>query len=145
MGVSPVTDRHARSQFSQRDTVKDLSGFDEVLRSVATQAPGGDPFAPRALTGAEGDPLVGHLTPSDRAAFASLHGVTIDPGGDVLVPIDMDIDTVHAVLAAAGQLASDRAHGRVTDATPTLDHITAMVRHFREMIAQERPLFGENA
>ena len=115
------------------------AGTDE---STPVQTKMTEPIRPHVL--APNDPLNQYLKPSDRAAFVSYYGVDIRPSGDVMTPLDRGPNEVQAVLSAAGQIASARANGTVTDADVTEDYIRDLVQGFRDRIDQNLPPFEDD-
>jgi hypothetical protein len=156
VSVSVIGGLNAFQRATWGPATNDTKGtsFEAALASVAqnpspeTKLPapatskGSNQTAPHMF--APNDSLNQHLTRSDRAAFSSLYGVDLLPDGGIAVPLDMDYTDQQAVLAAAGQLASARAHGTVSDSDVSLDYIRSLVQGFREKIDQGLPLFGED-
>jgi hypothetical protein len=60
------------------------------------------------------DPANKYLTDGDRVAVRNATGVDVRADGGIACPVSMDVETYSKVLQGVGQIAADRASGRLT-------------------------------
>ncbi|MCD5316211.1 hypothetical protein [Kineosporia babensis] len=119
------------------------AAFLNIADEPAEATSAAEELAPRALSGERGDPLVEHLTEAQRGAFDALYSVEIAESGEILSPVEMQVNEYMAVTSAAGQLASDQANDLIEPADVTLEDIDNLVQNFQARIEQDLPLFEE--
>ncbi len=72
------------------------------------------------------DPANKYLTDGDRVALRNATGVDVCADGGITSPMAIDAATYFSALTAAGQIAADRAGGRLTGAI-TQDYLSKVL------------------
>jgi len=139
MSISPLNGSASTLRQQPASPPPATTTFEQTLQTAeSTDSP--DALAPHVLT--HHDPLTKYLTTQDVATFKSMFGVDFKANGDIMVPMSRGVNQFGATMAAAGQIASDRAHGKLTGPI-TPEFVTQLVQTYRFRLDHDQPLFPE--